>query len=91
MKDRSWIFGHVVRCSCEVLETLFAASALQTLTLDVVVPTYRCDVQVLRKIRDLRVPSGVATTFIFIIDDPAKDQVNEIKNWESLARPLGSV
>ncbi|GAQ83776.1 hypothetical protein KFL_001610170 [Klebsormidium nitens] len=68
------------------------ASAAHLLLLDVVVPTFRCDVSLLNGIRSLRIPEGVATTFIFIIDDPAKkEQIERIKEWESAARPLGSV
>lgn len=72
--------------------TFSAASAARLLLLDVVVPTFRCDVSLLNGIRRLHVPKDVAATFIFIIDDSAKkEQIERIKEWESAARPLGSV
>eukprot|EP00698_Gefionella_okellyi_P005530 TRINITY_DN15042_c0_g1_i1.p1 TRINITY_DN15042_c0_g1~~TRINITY_DN15042_c0_g1_i1.p1 ORF type:complete len:652 (+),score=106.04 TRINITY_DN15042_c0_g1_i1:149-2104(+) len=43
------------------------------ITMDVIVPTYRCDMAVLSSICALTVPPGVVTRFIIVMDNPAHD------------------
>jgi hypothetical protein len=52
-------------------------------SLDVVVPTYRCDLDVLRAICRLRV-ANQATTFILIVDNPPRAEA--VMQLEALPR-----
>ncbi len=54
------------------------------LCIDVVIPTYRVNVQALRKILSIEQPATVSTLFIIVIDHPsATETADEVKKFES--------
>jgi len=53
-----------------------------TITLDIVIPSFRADVEVMKSIRDLDLPNGLLRTMIIVLDDPAHPIPREFEEWE---------
>ena len=50
----------------------------ETITLDVLVPSFRADLDTLQRICELDVPSGCSTQVVIVIDDPTKKDVRQL-------------
>ncbi|GKY95855.1 hypothetical protein MPSEU_000546100 [Mayamaea pseudoterrestris] len=67
---RDWLIEDVQ----PVRKFLSAFSNAELLLLDVVIPTYRVDMCYLERMCKLKVPAGLRTTFIIVVDNPNKLQ-----------------
>lgn len=73
----------VLRLQTPLSDEDAALAAALPVTLDVVVPSYRVNVDVLRTILSMRVPQGVSTLFIVVIDNPQADAIDAAKALEA--------
>jgi hypothetical protein len=53
------------------------------ITLDVITPTFRTNMPLLRSIVTLDVPDGVSVLFIIIVDDPDSERIPELRKLET--------
>lgn len=78
-----------VRWNNEILSTginLLSNSISQSplICIDIVVPTYRCDIAILSKIISLRSTKNVRVSFWLIIDNPDATNLDEVRALESI-------
>lgn len=67
---RDWVLQDSLPIRTYLMETSSRIAKIDLV--DVVVPSYRVDVQFLQRICSLKVPSSMRTTFIIVVDNPSQ-------------------
>ena len=55
----------------------------QAITLDIVIPSFRADVEVLNSIRNLSIPKNMIRKIIVVLDDPLHPLPRELEDWST--------
>ena len=70
----------------EALDRAMGCKVKQLISMDVVVPTYRCDIAALRRITQLRASYPVAVSFWIILDNPTHPKAAEVEAMQTVAQ-----